>query len=145
MKKSSSNKMEKVDQADKVETLTKLPKIQKSFLVASVAAVTASGLNAHALHGRPMVLTSLTLRFSLSSVEDYHENAVSKFPNWTVDDTYKNLLKSYGVTTNPTSKIQIHQENSAVDLSCFDCVIKLLEYENVQARADNLGIGKGRV
>jgi hypothetical protein len=40
-----------------------------------------------------------------------------------VDEFLQKVLKSYGVSIDQQSEIKYHEENSHIDLNCFNCVI----------------------
>lgn len=43
--------------------------------------------------------------------------------NNSIDENLDKMLKSYGVTIDQESKIEIHDENGFIDISCFNCLI----------------------
>ena len=50
--------------------------------------------------------------------------------NNSIDEKLSLVLKSYGVTVDKESKIEIHEENSFIDLSCFNCLVRVSNGEN---------------
>lgn len=64
------------------------------------------------------------------------------FNNISVDPFLETMLKSYGVSIDQHSEIKYHEENSHIDLNCFNCVIRVHNDENTNAMSDNKSGGE---
>lgn len=80
--------------------------------------------------------TSFSLRVQKPLNPDFNKNLV--YPR------LQSLLNSYGATFDQQSEIKIHEENSFIDFSCFNCVIRNHHYENINSKPDN-GHGTGGI
>lgn len=72
---------------------------------------------------------SLAIRIPITKKLDLSDNLVDPF--------LQKVLKSYGVSIDQQSEIKFHEENSYINLSCFNCVIGVHNNENSDAMPDN--------
>lgn len=54
-----------------------------------------------------------------------------------VDPKLELMLKLSGVNIDADSKIQIYKEDNSFDLSCFNCIIRSINFESFGQQPDN--------